>query len=124
VGDEHIIAAARAVAGATARFVYSSKVKMDPTSDTTYKLEGASKATAAATTALVNAAKKAAIRGAEERARKEVEEAAKAGAANRKMEFEIQVEIARLEKALEAARQRLAEVRRAEYSRQAAPGSL
>ncbi len=124
LSDEHLIAAARAVAGATARFMYSSKVKMDPSADTTMRLESASKATAAATTQLVLAAKQAAIRNAEERARKEVDEQSRAGAAGRKLEFEIQVEIARLEKALEAARQHLAEARRSEYTKQAAEGLL
>lgn len=54
------MAAARAVSAATARFVYASKVKSDPSSPSTRRLEEAAKATAQATQQLVDAAKAAA----------------------------------------------------------------
>ena len=92
------------MAGATARFVYASKVKSDPSSPTTQKLEEASKATAAATLALVNAAKEASRRADEAAFKVQLDESKDQAQQLRKMEFELQVEIATLEKELEDAR--------------------
>lgn len=122
VGEEHLVAAARAVGGATARFVYASKVKSDPSSPATRKLEEASKATSAATQQLVEAAKAAAARA--QAPQKSLDAMRMAQNQARKLEFEIQVEIATLEKQLTAARQRLAEVRRAEYTRSDSSGEV
>lgn len=124
VGNEHLVAASRAVAGATARFVYASKVKSDPSSPTTQKLEEASKATASATLALVNAAKEASRRADEHAFKVQLDEGKDAAQQLRKMEFELQVEIATLEKELEEARRRLAELRKSEYLKDAQPMTI
>jgi len=121
VGDEVLIAATRGVAGATARLVAASKVKADPLSPSTHKLELAARSVGAATQALVDAAK-AAARAQEEDRQRELDSRAAANAAvGRKVEFEQQVEIARLEKDLEAARKRMQQSRKDQYKDAVAP---
>jgi len=116
-----LVASARGVAGSTARLVAASKAKADPMSPSQRKLEEAAKAVAAATAQLVEAAKIAAQIEDEEKQRKEDEEASKTQALGRKKVFDQQVEIARLEKELEKARNRVGQIRKAEYSEATSP---
>jgi len=116
-----LVASARGVAGSTARLVAASKAKADPMSPSQRKLEEAARAVASATAQLVEAAKIAAQIEEEEKQRKEDEEASKTQALGRKKEFEQQVEIARLEKELEKARNRIGQIRKAEYTGASTP---
>lgn len=112
IEEEGLIAASKAVSAATKQLVVASRVKADPNSPSQKKLEEASSAVAQATQALVAAARAL--------AKKDVDEApviAAGGLAGSKIqEMEQQMKILRLEKDLEAARNRLARIRKQEYS--------
>ncbi len=112
-GEEHLIAASKMVAAATAQLVSASRAKAaDPFSNTQQQLMKAAKLVADATTALVAVAREAWDRKAED-------EEALVGlnnAAQRKAEFEQRVEIERLQAALERAQSKQRNMRAAEYT--------
>jgi hypothetical protein len=94
-GEEHLIAASKMVAAATAQLVSASRAKAaDPFSNTQQQLMKAAKLVADATTALVGLN----------------------NAAQRKAEFEQRVEIERLQAALERAQSKQRNMRAAEYT--------
>ncbi len=109
--EERLVASARAVAAATAQLVAASRAKGDPSSQSQQKLSGAAKAVAAATSQLVDAARAAA-----EQAREEHQMSRRFQLSNTaKAEMEKQIEILKLEKALEQARMDLARGRKLQY---------
>jgi talin len=119
-GEEHLIAAARAVASATAQLVTASSVKVDPGSVSHAKLTKAAKAVAEATSHLVNAAK------AVEAKRNEPQAAADVSSddsftIDRIKELECLAKVAKLEKELERARQELSEIRKGRYQKSQQP---
>lgn len=106
------VAVAHSVAATTAQLVSASRAQADPSSESQKKLSAAAKAVAAATSQLVEAAKM-------------VAENAKADAlVNRhytlsrsaKADLERQIEIIKLEKQLQQARDELLSSRKAQYS--------
>jgi len=111
--EEGLIAASKAVSAATKQLVVASRVKADPNSPSQKKLEEASSSVAAATQALVAAAK--ALQ------KKDDDEApviTSGGLAGSKIqEMEQQMRILRLEKDLDSARKRLANIRKQEYKK-------
>ncbi len=109
--EERLVASARAVAAATAQLVAASRAKVDQTSAAQQKLSNAAKAVAASSSQLVDAARTSA-----ERLREEKEITRRFSLSNMaKAEMEKQIEILKLEKALEQARMDLARGRRQQY---------
>jgi len=112
--EEALIVAAQAVSASTTQLVTASTVKADPNSESQRKLRDASSRVTQATGQLVNAAKAAAQWEQEQSA---VEQDEKYNLAENKIkEMEKQMEILRLEKALEAARSNLGKMRKDEYT--------
>lgn len=111
--EERLIACARAVAAATAQLVAASRAKADPGGQSQQKLSAVAKAVATATSQLVEGARLAAERQREESAinrRYSLSPSAKA-------DLEKQIEILKLEKALEQARTDLARNRKSQYAK-------
>jgi talin len=112
-GEEHLIAASKMVAAATAQLVSASRAKAaDPFSSTQQQLMKAAKLVADATTQLVAVAREAWDRKAEE------DEAlvGLSNAAQRKAEFDQRVEIERLQAALERAQSKQRKMRADVYT--------
>jgi len=103
--EEALIVAAQAVSAATAQLVTASTVKADPNSQAQQRLRDASSKVTQATSSLVNAAKNAA-KWEEEKLNSEQDEKFSLSG-NKIQEMEKQMEILRLEKQLESARQGL-----------------
>ena len=111
---EQLVVAAQEVSVATTQLVAASRVKAVPFSQTQDKLEAAAVAVREATALLVKAAKSASKSIAEAKALSEVE---KLGRHDYKVqEMEAQVSILEIEKALQTARYKLAEIRKSGYS--------
>lgn len=107
-GEEHLIAASKMVAAATAQLVSASRAKAaDPFSSTQQQLMKAAKLVADATTQLVAVAREAWDRKAED----EEELVGLNNAAQRKAEFEQRVEIERLQAALDRAQSKQRKMR-------------
>lgn len=108
--EEKLISAARQVASSTAQLLVACKVKADPNSDNTRRLQAAGNAVKRATDNLVRAAQQA-IHHDEERSL----------ILNKKMvggiaqEIDARSEVLRIEKELEEARNRLTAIRQAKY---------
>lgn len=111
---EQLVVAAQEVSVATTQLVAASRVKAIPFSQTQDKLEAAAVAVREATALLVKAAKSASKSIAEAKALSEVQ---KLGRHDYKVqEMEAQVSILEIEKALQTARYKLAEIRKSGYS--------
>ena len=111
---EQLVVAGQEVSVATTQLVAASRVKAVPFSQTQDKLEAAAVAVREATALLVKAAKSASKSIAEAKALSEVE---KLGRHEFKVqEMEAQVSILEIEKALQTARYKLAEIRKSGYS--------
>jgi len=106
--EEELIASAKQVSSSTAHLVSASRAKSDPNSATSKQLSAAAKAVAEATQKLVDAAKQQ--REAKPIAGYELDSGAKA-------ELEQQIEILKLEKALEDARKKLTTGRTQNYQK-------
>lgn len=108
--EEKLISAAKQVASSTAQLLVACKVKADPDSDTTKRLQAAGNAVKRATDNLVRAAQQA-IQHDEERSL----------ILNKRMvggiaqEINARSEVLRIEKELEEARNRLTAIRQAKY---------
>jgi len=111
--EEELVVAAQAVSAATAQLVTASTVKADPNSAAQSKLREASSKVTAATQQLVSAAKQAAAW--EEEQSKVTGDAKFTLAETKIQEMEKQMQILRLEKELEKARQALGTMRKKEY---------
>jgi len=111
--EEALVVAAQAVSAATTQLVVASTVKADPNSENQRKLKEASTRVAQATGQLVTAAKTAAAW--EQEKQQEDEERKYNLTDNKVKEMEKQVEILRLEKELDKARNALGTMRKAEY---------
>jgi talin len=109
--EEHLVAAARAVAAATAHLVTASRVKADSNSKAQQNLTNAAKAVANATNELVKAAQHASNFEKEEEV-----VVAGSGIGVATQEFNQQAEILRLERELNRARQGLSKIRKERYS--------
>ncbi len=109
--EEHLVAAARAVAAATAHLVTASRVKADSNSKAQQNLTNAAKAVANATNELVKAAQHASNFEKEEEV-----VVAGSGIGIATQEFNQQAEILRLERELNRARQGLSKIRKERYS--------
>jgi hypothetical protein len=111
---EQLVVAAQEVSVATTQLVAASRVKAVPFSQTQDKLEAAAVSVREATALLVKAAKTASKSMAEAKALSEVE---KLGRHDYKVqEMEAQVLILEIEKSLQTARYKLAEIRKSGYS--------
>ena len=111
---EQLVVAAQEVSVATTQLVAASRVKAVPFSKTQDKLESAAIAVREATNLLVKAAKEASKQSAEQRAQDEIK---KMGRHEFKVkEMEQQVRILEVEKELQMARYKLAEIRKSGYS--------
>jgi talin len=108
--EEHLVAAARAVASATAHLVTASRVKSDSNSKAQQNLTSAAKAVANATNELVKAAQHASNFEKEE----EVVTVGSGIAVDTQL-FNQQAEILRLERKLQRARQDLSKIRKERY---------
>ncbi len=109
--EEHLVAAARAVASATAHLVTASRVKADSNSKAQQNLTTAAKAVANATNELVKAAQHASNFEKEEEV-----VAVGSGIAVDTQLFNQQAEILKLERKLQRARQDLSKIRKERYN--------
>jgi len=109
---EVLVASAKAVAASTAHLVSASKAKGDPNSNSQKMLANAAKAVAAATTQLVEAARR---RAEEEKERAMLADSKYSLDSSAKAEMEQQIEILKLEKQLEDARNKLLSGRKQQY---------
>jgi len=113
--EEMLIASAKQVAAATARLMAASRAKSDPFSDSHKNLAEASKAVAAATQALVDAARMAGQALAEpEVIETSIDDISAVQA--RKEQLKAQAEMLRLEKELEKARNAYSNLHKEKYS--------
>ncbi|XP_026677336.1 talin-1 isoform X2 [Diaphorina citri] len=116
--EEKLISSAKQVASSTAQLLVACKVKADPESDATHRLQSAGNAVKRATDNLVRAAQQA-IQQDEERSL----------VLNRKMvggiaqEINARSEVLRIERQLEEARGRLTAIRQAKYKLKGGDGS-
>jgi hypothetical protein len=111
---EQLVVAAQEVSVATTQLVAASRVKAVPFSKTQDKLESAAVAVREATSLLVKAAKEASKQSAEQKAQEDLR---KMGRHEFKVkEMEQQVKILEIEKELQTARYKLAEIRKSGYS--------
>ncbi|CAH0404281.1 unnamed protein product [Chilo suppressalis] len=116
--EERLISSARQVAASTAHLLVACKVKADPTSESTVRLQAAGAAVIRSTDGLVRAARDA-IHCEEERSL----------VLNRRMvggiaqEIDARSEVLRIEKELDEARSRLTAIRQAKYKLRAADTS-
>eukprot|EP01119_Soliformovum_irregulare_P005210 TRINITY_DN1675_c0_g1_i1.p1 TRINITY_DN1675_c0_g1~~TRINITY_DN1675_c0_g1_i1.p1 ORF type:complete len:1447 (-),score=577.25 TRINITY_DN1675_c0_g1_i1:61-4401(-) len=119
--EEALIVAAHAVSAATTQLVTASTVKADPNSSAQRRLREASARVTASTGQLVNAAKEAAKW---EQEKKQEEDDEKYNLTENKIkEMEKMMQILRLEKELESARNQLGGMRKAEYADATGPAS-
>jgi len=112
VAEEALVASARSVAQATAHLVAASRAKSDPDSKAQMGLKSAAKTVSSATAQLVAAANAAATFRQEEPPMPKIDFASAGGKAK---ELEQQMNVLRLEKELEKARQVLGQLRKARY---------
>lgn len=110
--EERLVAAARAVAACTAQLVAASRAKADPASQSQQRLSNAATAVATATTQLVEAAR---LSAEQEREEKNINRRWSLSP-SAKMDYEKQIEILKLEKALEQARMDRARSRKQQYA--------
>jgi len=111
--EERLVASARAVAATTAQLVAASRAKADPASQAQQKLSAVAKAVATATTQLVEAAR---LSSQQEREEKNINRRFSMSI-SAKAELEKQIEILKLEKALEQARSDLTRNRKQQYNK-------